>query len=95
MLESWDKFLILERKNMRYLIVQDKQGTPCMSLLPARTSREEAQTEVDRMNEIVKRNNKDYEQFQQKIKSGAKLAHGEVFLHSRDDRIFDIKEVED
>lgn len=79
---------------MRYLIVQDEQGTPCMALLPARESKEEAQTEVNRMNEIVKKNNLDYEKFQQKIKSGIKPLHGEIFLHSQDKRIFSIKEIE-
>lgn len=78
----------------RFLIVEDEHGTPCMALLPARDSREEAQKEVDRMNKIVHKNNLDYEQFRQKIKSGAKLSHGEVFLHSQDKRKFFVKEIE-
>lgn len=79
---------------MRYLIVEDEQGTPCMASLPARDSREEAQAECDRMNKAVKATNEDYERFQEKIKSGVKLERGEVFMHRQDKRVFSVKEIE-
>lgn len=79
---------------MRFLIIQDKQGTPCMELLPAKEDKEIAQAHVDRMNKVVQENNLKYEEFRNKLADGYKPRHGEVFLYRKDSRIFSIKEID-
>jgi len=58
-----------------------------MDHLPARVTREEAQQECDRMNEIVKKNNERH------IQNQGSNQRGHSFLNMKDDRVFGLKEI--